>query len=116
MKAILIDPYAETITPVEFNGDINEIYRLCDYQIFTVVSVEPNRDGIFVDDEGLLTLTDETKFFTYAGYPQPLAGKGLILGLNPKTGNSVSVKTPLDVVKSKVKFYTLAQVRSMPDV
>ena len=111
MNAILIDPYAETITPVEYSGNYQDIYKLCDYELFTVVSVEPNGDGIYVDDEGLLKLTDETKFFTYAGYPQPLAGKGLILGLNPRTGNSIGAKTPLETVKAKVKFYSLAQVR-----
>lgn len=105
MKAILIDPFDETVTEVEHNGDYRQIYTLLSHpehpvSCFTVVQIE-NNDAIFVDDEGLLK--DPKYFFSYEGYPQPLAGKGLILGTNDE-GDSVDVVTTVDDIKKRVSF------------
>lgn len=111
MKAYLIDSNQETVTEVNHNGDYKEIYKLCGFQTFDVARVESNGDAIYVDDEGLLNITNETKFFVYEGYTNPLVGNGLMLGLNPHTGDSIAPETSLEDVKSKVKFLTLEQVR-----
>ena len=100
MKAILIDPINRTITEVDHSGDFHEIYKLCDFETFTCITVDQNQDTLYIDDEGLLKITDA--FFLFDSYPQPLAGKGLLLGT--KKGESVSCKMTLDQVKAKVKF------------
>jgi hypothetical protein len=60
MKAILIDPVAQTVTAVEYSGDYEEIYTLLsdkehglEVDTFTVVNIEDN-NSIFIDDNGLL--------------------------------------------------------------
>lgn len=105
MKAILIDPFDETVTEVEHNGDYRHIYTLLSHpehkvDCFTIVQITQG-DAIFVDDEGLLK--DPKHFFVWKGYPQPLAGKGLILGTNDE-GDSVDVVTTVDEVKKRVSF------------
>lgn len=111
MKAYLINPTKNEITEVKHNGDYKSIYPLIDAQTFDVARVEPNGDSVYIDDEGLLHLTASSRFFTYEGFHSPLAGKGLVLGLNQRTGKSVSVKTPIETVRAKVKFYSLNEVR-----
>lgn len=111
----LIDPTKKTITPVEYSGDYQDIYKLCDYSIFATATLERNGDTVYVDDEGLLTVNDDSRFFTYEGYHSPLCGKGLILGLNRATGESISPKTSIDIIKKKIKFYTLAEIREFLD-
>src|SRR5512143_3417531 len=105
MKAILIDPFDETVTEVEHNGDYRQIYTLLSHpehkvDCFTVVQIHQG-DAIFVDDEGLLK--NPKRFFVWKGYPQPLAGKGLILGTDDE-GNSVDAVATVDEVKKRVSF------------
>jgi len=114
MKAYLIDVAAETVTEVPYNGDYQTMYPLLKCSTFTTATPRglKGRDTIFVDDEGLLTLTSASKFFLFEGYPQPLVGNGLVMGCNA-AGESTSPKTPLEYVKSKVKFLTLEQARAI---
>jgi hypothetical protein len=86
MKAYLIDPFARTVTQVEYSGDYKEISALIGCQLFDAVRIGANGDTIFVDDEGLLN--GPTEFFKHSSYPSPLAGKGLVLGTDDE-GESV---------------------------
>lgn len=105
MKAILIDPFNETVTEVEHTGNYKHIYELLSHpehpvDCFTAVRLG-NGDAIYVDDEGLLK--DPKHFFVWKGYPQPMAGKGLLLGSNDE-GESISPETTLEYVKGRVSF------------
>ena len=53
MRAILIDPFTETITEVEYSGDFKQIYNLINCNTFTVSAIS-DADDLFLDDEGLL--------------------------------------------------------------
>lgn len=100
MRAILINPEAKTVTEVEYTGDYKNIYDHIQAGCFTVVQID-ERDSIFVDDEGLYRLPQF--YFMWKGYDQPLAGRGLILGVDAE-GESIGTKLPLDYVKSMVSF------------
>lgn len=108
MKAILIDPFEQTVKEVQYSGDFNQIYDLIDAQTFDVARIGRG-DGIFVDDEGLLNAP--THFFEHSEYPSPLAGKGLIVGCDHQ-GESVSCKTTVEEVKAKVTFSNIFQIRA----
>lgn len=108
MKAILINPFDQTITEVDYSGDYKQINQLIGAEYFDVASIG-GRDGIFVDDEGLLNAP--THFFEHADYHSPLAGKGLILGCNSE-GNSVDCNTTVEEVKAKVTFSTILEMRA----
>ena len=83
MKAILIAPFDQSVSEVDYNGDYKEIYNLTDCNTFDVVSLDDTND-IYVDDEGLLK--NPTRYFRIYSYTPnhlvTLAGKGLILGHN----------------------------------
>jgi hypothetical protein len=92
-SGFLIDPATQSIAPWAYNGDYRTIRAALRIGAspFTIVSL-PGRDCIFVDDEGLLKPVDW--FFAVKGYPQPIAGRGLVLGTDRK-GESVSARTTL---------------------
>ena len=76
MQAFLIDPEARTLEIIDIDGleSIQEAIR-CD----TITAARFNdTDVVYVDDEGLLK--GPTSFFLIEGYPQPLAGRGVVVG------------------------------------
>ena len=93
MRAILIDPAKQTVTEVDYDGDYQSIYKLTDCTTFAVPYALENEDALYVDDEGLLN--GPVNFFTIGGYPEPLAGKCLILGTD-EDGKSVAAKSDID--------------------
>ena len=46
-------------------------------------------DAVYVDDNGLLTVTEDTWFHLVDWYPQPLAGNILIQGLDVTNGDTL---------------------------
>lgn len=107
VKGILIDPFACEIKEVEHDAsDFKHIYSLISHEsmpvdCFTIVHLEDAGDAIYVDDEGLLKSC--ARFFVLAGYHQPLAGKGLILGCDDE-GETQSCKAKIEQVRGKIKF------------
>lgn len=109
MKAYLIDPIALDVTEVTLPGDYRDIYKLLGCEIFTVVTINEHGDGIYVDDEGLYV--PNQVFFLHTDYPyQPLAGKGLVLGMDNETGESQDPHVSLEETIKKVSFLTRYQV------
>ena len=102
MRAYLIDPRARTVSTVEYSGDYQEIYRLTQCDTFTLVQFGEHGDGVFIDDEGLLK-SGPLDFFMLEGYPQPLAGRGLVLGCDGD-GESVTPRCSVDDVQRMVAF------------
>ena len=107
MRAILIDPFNQTVTQIEYDGNFESIYKLIDADCFDCARIT-KMDGIFVDDGGLLK--DPTHFFLHSEYPSPLAGKGLIVGCD-YNGDSADTATNAEETKAKVRFFTIDQVR-----
>ena len=107
MRAILIDPFTRTITDVEYSGDYKDIYKLIDCDTFTVATINNRDDGIFVDDEGLFK--PGQAFFWHDGYPQPLAGRGLVLGCNEE-GESVEPSVSMADVVNHTRFMTIDEI------
>jgi hypothetical protein len=112
MKAYLINATAKTVNEVQITGDIDEMNRLIGSDYFTLATSEENGDTVYVDEEGLLSLNAGSPFFSYEGAHQPFVGNGLVMGCDMDTGNSTNVRTPLETIRAKVKFLTLAEVRA----
>ena len=75
MKAIVINPFDETIEEAIYLGHYKEIYSFLECRTFDCVYLD-NREVLYIDDEGLLI--EETKYFSLNN--RIFAGKGLILG------------------------------------
>lgn len=108
MKAILIDVHSQTIKEVEVvNHDC--IYDHLKCRCFTTVGIDETHD-VFVDDEGLLNLTPFSRFFLYKGYPQPLAGNGLVVAID-EDGETIAPTLTIQQIAENVIFMNLHEVQ-----
>lgn len=104
MKAFttfLVDPHTQTISEVQYRGEYEHIYELINCDTFDAARINRSGDSLFVDDEGLFK--DGQAFFVHADYPQPLAGKALVLGCD-REGETVAPTTTLAELRKKVLF------------
>lgn len=110
MKAYLIDPFAKTVSEIEYDGNYTSIYKLISSEskkvdTFTCVNINEQEDTIFVDDEGLLGNLATQYFFSFNG--NLLAGKGLVLGTNEE-GESVSPQVSLNDMQKENEIVFLS--------
>jgi hypothetical protein len=102
IRAILINPKRKTVEAVELpNGSNATIYDQLGCTDFNMVRVT-EADVVFVDGEGLLK-KKPGPFFLIGLYDQPLAGKGLVLGIDP-AGETVSTHLDLRLVRDNVAW------------
>ena len=112
MKAIVIDVIKEEVREVDIQkNNLDSIYQQLNCSCFDVVGLSEN-ESLYVDDEGLLKLDENSKFFCIKGGYQPFAGNGLILGLDYNTGESISTQLTLDYVQSIVSFKTIKEIQN----
>lgn len=110
MKAIVIDVIKEEVREVIIQkNNLDSIYQQLNCSCFDVVGLS-EKESLYIDDEGLLKLDENSKFFAIKGAYQPFAGNGLILGLDYNTGESISTKLTLEYVKSIVTFHTIKEI------
>lgn len=102
MKAFVINSEERTIEEVEYSGDYRDIYRLGDFDHFEVAGFNSHGDGVYVDGDGLFKVGQY--FFSVRGYPQPLAGNGVVLGCNEE-GETVEPTVTLDWLRNNVIWY-----------
>jgi hypothetical protein len=108
MKAILINPKLRTITEVDYKGTLESIYDLTECDCVDSVRFDKG-DSIYVDDEGLHK--EELHFFILRSNPfQPLAGNGLVVGLNSE-GVDIACKSTLDDVIKQVTFISVYEAQ-----
>ena len=111
MKAVLIDPFKRDITDVEYDGETLEaLHKLIDCTTITAVSLtfDDQVVSLFLDDEGLFV--PDQKFWSIFQYPEPLAGRAVILGFDASNGESLD--TPVDasrICEEGVVFFESAQ-------
>jgi len=115
MKAFLINPFDRTVKQVEHTGGLKNMCFLIHCNLVTTVELNDQLDTLWIDDEGLLGDLETQAFFTYAGYKQPLAGYGLILGCDDE-GASVEPKISIENVINSVKFLSLLEVRFLAEI
>ena len=100
MKAILIDPFAETVEVVDYSGNWEDIGGLLECRYFDVVRIDDS-ETLYVDDEGLYA--ENQRFFRWDGYHSPLAGRALILGTDEE-GESIDTDMEPEDVEKLVTF------------
>jgi hypothetical protein len=106
MKAFLIDPRAQSITEVEHDDSLENIYELIQATLFDVVRINNAGDVIYVDDEGLFR---DGCFFMVEGIPSPIAGNGLVLGTDHQGRTVAPTLESVESLEDKVRFITLGQ-------
>lgn len=99
--AYLIDPFTQSISEVNYSGDYKEICNHLQCDLFDVVYINRENDCVFINDEGLFK--ENQTFFKVSGYPEPLAGRGLVLGTT-QDGDSCSPMLSIEELRSMVSF------------
>lgn len=95
-KAILVDPFVPEIKPVEVE-DFHCIQHHIRCDVFTCVRFPDGKHVAYVDDEGLINGTELAVRFTDDIYPQPLAGRVLILADDGMGGDADCELTGADI-------------------
>lgn len=103
MRAYLIDPLARSVTEVDYNGDIHQIYEFIHADVFDTCRINAHGDEIFVDDMGLMKEQTVANFFCHENYPQPLAGRGLVLGCDDD-GETTAPVASIEEVTEQISF------------
>lgn len=100
MRAILIDPFAKSVSQIEISkaNVLGDLYAAMDCHLVDVVRY--NNLDVWVDDEGLMK--DDQKFFKLVDGHQPLAGKAVILE-SDREGESI----PTTVSVADVYAFTM---------
>ena len=98
-RAILIDPFTETVSQVTLaDTKLQTLRTLIDCDIITIAGLANGVDMI-LDDEGLLKDSNSQAYFKIGIGSQPFAGKALVVGTDDE-GNTVSL--PESVTSEKV--------------
>ena len=100
MKAILINPFDQTIKETEYTGDYKEIYDLVSCRTFDCVRLTPHED-MYIDDEGLLM--DNQRYFRMLEIGANYAGKALLLSHDDE-GETTATNWTLQEVKNMVQW------------
>jgi len=103
MLAILIDPFKQTVIDAYHNGEdlVSKTISAEGPECGGIDSVMLSRDEVlFLDDEGLLK---GLPLWQLAGYDQPLAGIGLILGVDGD-GESRGTKLVADQIAPLIRW------------
>lgn len=112
INAVKIDVIKKQVYPVSIEEGIAAIYEQLNCTTFEVPVVLENRDGLFVDEEGLLKNPDSLPgAFVYRGFNQVLMGHGLFIGCDEE-GESCDVKTTIADITTNVIFVTPEDLRS----
>lgn len=103
LKAVLIDPFKKNVRPIRVGGQYRALRKTIQGPIQGIKL--SNGEVLYVHEEGLLL--DNTAFFRLKGplilYPQPLAGYGLVLGVD-REGDSCDTEVPPELIRDNVDF------------
>lgn len=123
MRVIIINPWDQTVTEDQHNGDYRDYYRLLsgptleglpdsEVSCFCITELGDKAGHVlFVDDEGLFA--EPQAFFTLGTQGATFAGRGVIArsdGGEDETGATLS----LDAVRANVRWLPIGAVVQVP--
>ena len=79
-NAILVDPFTQTTKEITVTSDYKQWKEILEIKSPIDVVTLNSETAVIVDDEGLLN--EETRYFKLPDYPQPLAGRAIVVGID----------------------------------
>jgi hypothetical protein len=111
MKAILIAPDKEAVVQaIDIDGELQTIRDWLDCHLIDCIRLDERGNVMYVDDEGYM---NKNYFFRFGEYPQPIAGRGLVLGTNMMTGDSADTDLNFNLIAQNVEPMTPAEAYQM---
>lgn len=99
MRAILIDPFARTVTEIDHSDDWDDIRSTLGFTMLEPIDVEHDNE-MFLDEDGLAK--EGQKFFSMGD--TILAGRALILGSTEADEHSTDASLPLEHWRVRVRW------------
>jgi hypothetical protein len=110
MRGILSDPTTKTIAAIEYDKGLEGIYQALGCRSIDGITIDGDIfkyvNGVYVDDEALLSDTPPTHYFeiqTTHGVTNPIGSKGLVHGTDSQ-GETVDTRMTVDAVRKIVRF------------
>ena len=116
MRGILIDPVKREVTVIDVAKGLDGLYAAVFGEgkrgYVELVRIDGSID-LWVDEEGLLKPWEEQAFFRFRGTDRPFAGRGVLLGGDDGTGESMPAPQRLtaELVASRVEWVEPKDVR-----
>jgi hypothetical protein len=101
LKGVFVNAAERTIVDIEIQRGVQPMYDMIGCRLVDLV-VLPHSDDLFVDDEGLLSLTPTSPMFRIG--TATLAGNGIILGGDDATGESCDVHRDAAYYRNVITF------------
>ena len=105
-RAILIDPKARIVKPVEYDGALETTRELVAAECvdsFRLADHKETWDYGWCDNVGL-ALGKPIEAFLLSNRKDPIAGLCLIVGVQKETGDTCDAKFPLDILRREITW------------
>jgi hypothetical protein len=118
VRAVLIDPFECAVTEVTIDGDdyttiapllSHPTIRVDYFQKVSSLNLA-GRDSLYVDEEGMLKAPQ--RFFIIMGFPQPIAGKGLVTGCD-EDGRAIAATSDTALISGAVYFVEMTEIGAL---
>lgn len=110
IRGILIDPVAKKLSYIdiainESGSCLKSLYKAINCDLVELVRLSDSLD-LWVDEEGLLKIDENTKYFHADGMSNPIAGRGVILGVKQTEDGEESTDCPCTIedLSKEIKF------------
>ena len=103
IKAIIVDPFTQKITEAEIENSLDWLKGAIDDNRIELVHLTEFED-LYVGKEGLFKANQQYFEVHSNGRVIPLAGKGVIVGNNPLSGDNRSTKLTKQRVSEFIRF------------
>jgi hypothetical protein len=79
-NAILVDPFTQTTKEITVTSDYKQWKEILEITSPIDMVTLNSETAVIVDDEGLFN--EDTRYFKLPDYPQPLAGRAIVVGID----------------------------------
>lgn len=104
MRAYVIDPHEESIEQIEWDGCTLSLVKIISGSIWNFPRFNREGDGVLVDDLGIHHNPSPTTVFYVNGYPAPLYGRGLVVGMDRRMHDHAAPTIDLAWLRANVRF------------
>ena len=100
-RAILINPEDMTITEIKIETKLSSYHEMIGCELIEFVRMSPTVE-LIIDEEG--RCREDNKYFMFASYPVPLAGKALIIGGEDEEGGNGECTLTLEEAVRSIRW------------
>jgi hypothetical protein len=117
IKGILVDPFLKTVTEVTVTGlkeewgmnYLDSLYRHLGCKTIEAAYLNIEDESLYVDEEGMYPGRQMFFYLPKLSPYQPLAGRGIFVGLDETTGDSSDTKMKVEDILGQIEWLDRVQ-------